>query len=78
MRSTFLQQQPFKLSIEAHGRKITLELDYSDINGEELSEVLFGFLVTAGWGHAIEGIAENLIEIRKEYNNASDREEHIG
>ena len=41
--------QPFRITIEHYDMKVSIEKDHSDIDAEELADMLYGVCAAAGW-----------------------------
>ena len=44
------QQEPFRITLEHHDIKVTIEKPYSDIDADQLKEMLRSLCLAAGWG----------------------------
>ena len=45
-----LKQHPIRLTLESHGKKVTIECDSSEIGFDEMIEMIKGVLYASGWG----------------------------
>ena len=44
-----LKQHPIRLTLESHGKKVTIECDSSEIGFDEMIEMIKGVLYASGW-----------------------------
>lgn len=42
-------KQPFRITIEHYDMKVSIEKDHSDIDAEELADMLYNVSLAAGW-----------------------------
>ena len=63
--------KPTKLTLEQWGRKTTIEIDHSELNAEEMAEMISNLLKAGGWDGLIDIIAENLLELNPKEDDAS-------
>lgn len=45
-----IKEHPTILSLEAHGKKVTIKAPTSDIHIDEMIEMIKGVLYASGWG----------------------------
>jgi len=57
-----MNPQPTILSLTQHGRTITISCETSDVNINDMAEMIEGILLAAGWG---KEIIESVLFIRK-------------
>lgn len=43
------KQHPLRLTLESHGKKVTIESPSSDISFDEMIEIIKGVLYASGW-----------------------------
>lgn len=46
------EKQPFRITIEHYNQKVSVEVDHSDVNIEQLVDLLEQALMGAGWSEA--------------------------
>ena len=45
--------QPFRITIEHHNKKVSVEIDHSDICLDELAELFKNAALAAGWSESL-------------------------
>lgn len=62
--------KPTKMTLEQWGRKTTIEIDHSELNAEEMAEMISNLLKGGGWDGLIDIVAQHLLELNQ--NNDED------
>lgn len=58
---------PATLSLELYGKKVTWEVNHSDLTTDELVDAFYGMLITHGF--MPQSIAESMNDLASELNN---------
>ena len=48
-----ITKQPYRITIEHYDTKVSIEIDHSDIDIDELATLLKSVLLAAGWSEAL-------------------------
>lgn len=59
-----MKQEPFKLSLTQHGRTISVELPYSELNYEAFNDAILSLIESSG--HHAKGLMKDLKEAIEE------------
>jgi len=68
-----LTPKPTRLTLEQWGRKTTIEIEHSELNAEEMAEMISNILKAGGWDGLIDIVAQYLLELnQKEDDTETD------
>ena len=62
-----IDNAPATLSLELYGKKVTWEVNHSDLTTDELINAFYGMLITHGF--MPQSIAESMNDLASELNN---------
>jgi hypothetical protein len=62
-----IDNTPATLSLELYGKKVTWEVNHSDLTTDELINAFYGMLITHGF--MPQSIAESMNDLASELNN---------